>query len=88
MWTNNETHVTTATRRRILQRDGHQCTRCGSTTKLEVDHIHNLKAGGTNKDYNLQTLCHACHQRKTQREAYRARTRHKRRPRPGLGMKQ
>ena len=33
----------------------------------DVDHIIALAKGGTNALTNLQTLCHACHSRKTAR---------------------
>jgi len=42
------------------------CKVCGSTKRLVLDHIVERKDGGSDLDpANLQTLCHACHQRKT-----------------------
>ena len=32
---------------------------------LEVHHIVELKRGGTNEDYNLQSLCKSCHSKHT-----------------------
>ena len=48
-------------RRKVLKRDSNMCTRCCSTVKLEVHHVVELAAGGTNDMTNLVTLCHACH---------------------------
>ena len=52
--------VSPGTRERILKRD-ENCLRCGSKTKLEVHHIHPVRAGGENEDSNLATLCENCH---------------------------
>lgn len=46
--------------RRVLDRDGHRCLRCGSTERLHVDHIYPRYLGGWNIEANLQTLCRAC----------------------------
>lgn len=87
MWANsNPTHVTTATRRRILARDGHQCVQCGSAERLEVDHILNIARGGTHDLNNLQTLCTECHAAKTARESGEWRRRTKRQPRKPIGL--
>lgn len=48
-------------RHETLERDGHRCTQCGSTTDLEIHHITPVAAGGTNAPDNLTTLCHDCH---------------------------
>lgn len=45
-----------------------QCRRCGSTNRLQVDHIVAREDGGTDDPWNLQTLCIYCHSRKTYRE--------------------
>lgn len=68
----------TRTRRRILGRDGHQCTaapnghRCPTTTRLHVDHIVPLANGGTNDDTNLTTLCDTHNQAKGAKPARQA----------------
>lgn len=42
------------------------CLSAGRTTPAtEVDHIRPLADGGTHAFNNLQSLCHACHSRKT-----------------------
>lgn len=58
----------------ILQRDHYICQNCGTPAgaSAHVDHIIPLSAGGENTDDNLQTLCHACHSRKTAGESGRA----------------
>lgn len=48
-------------RKRIFQRDGNVCCKCGSKTRLEAHHITPVVYGGTDDDENLITLCHSCH---------------------------
>lgn len=73
-WENhNPNHVPYRLRKETLARDGHNCRACGTTHgPFDVDHIRNLKAGGTNEPSNLQVLCSQCHKIKTQREALEA----------------
>lgn len=49
---------------RIGNRDGFLCHNCGSTDKLEIDHVIPLSRGGTNDDGNLQILCKSCNCKK------------------------
>ncbi len=50
----------------ILERDQYTCCHCGLVTlDLEVDHIINVAAGGTDDESNLQALCVPCHKTKT-----------------------
>lgn len=87
MWqNNNRAHVSTATRKRILARDGHQCAQCGSAENLEVDHINNQRGPNYDRDNNLQVLCADCHKAKTARESGAWRQRIKRQPRKPLGL--
>ena len=44
----------------IFKRDGYLCLSCGSSAKLEIDHIIPISIGGENKISNLQTLCKSC----------------------------
>lgn len=63
--------VNPKTAARIRRRDGNRCQACGQPGH-EVDHIINVKAGGTDRPDNLETLCTPCHKAKTQREAQKA----------------
>ena len=47
-------------RKTILERDGYQCLKCGSTENLTLDHIVSVYSGGENSINNLQTLCNKC----------------------------
>jgi 5-methylcytosine-specific restriction endonuclease McrA len=49
------------TRRQVRQRDGNQCTNCGSIRNLSVHHLVPSKLGGTDHSSNLVTLCANCH---------------------------
>ena len=46
------------TRARVLERDGHRCTVPGCDRRaFIVDHIVSRKAGGSDADANLRSLC-------------------------------
>ena len=47
-------------KRRVKQRDGDRCLRCGATEWLEIDHIKSRFHGGGHEESNLQTLCKTC----------------------------
>lgn len=51
------------TRRKVWERDGGKCIRCGKSLALEECHIDHIKSGklGTNKLSNLRTLCRYHH---------------------------
>ncbi|WP_420621096.1 HNH endonuclease [Candidatus Poriferisodalis sp.] len=55
-------------KRRIFERDGHRCQRCGAPqaddarTRLEAHHIRPFSKGGPTADPNLITLCRGCNQ--------------------------
>lgn len=53
--------ITPATRRRVLERDGHACVWCEATDWLHLDHIKRYADGGSNRDDNLRVLCATCH---------------------------
>lgn len=48
----------------VFARDGANCQKCGSTERLEIDHIQPLSRGGTNDLGNLQVLCLPCNRSK------------------------
>lgn len=60
-------------RKRILARDRHLCVPCLAlgvpTPAREVDHITPKAKGGTDDDWNLQSICVACHKEKSAQEA-------------------
>jgi 5-methylcytosine-specific restriction protein A len=59
-----------ALRWQILERDGFACVQCGARGRLEVDHIRPVRTD-PEKAFdpgNLQSLCPACHTRKTRVE--------------------
>jgi 5-methylcytosine-specific restriction endonuclease McrA len=55
-------------KRKIRERDGGVCQRCGSTEDPEVDHIVPCHLGGKNNLANGQVLCRTCHRQKTDAE--------------------
>jgi len=64
-------------RERILKRDSFLCQPCKKQDRLtlatQVDHVVPQFEGGSEADDNLQGICDACHEAKTQAEARRAR---------------
>jgi 5-methylcytosine-specific restriction endonuclease McrA len=59
-----------ALRWQILERDGFACVSCGAHGRLEVDHIKPVRDNPelSFEPGNLQSLCPACHTRKTRVE--------------------
>ena len=54
----------------LVGRDGAKCNQCGALDpKLQIDHIHPVSLGGTNELANLQLLCRACNQKKSNKYA-------------------
>jgi 5-methylcytosine-specific restriction endonuclease McrA len=51
-------------RLRILQRDNYVCQMCGVEEANSVDHIVPRAAGGSDEEWNLQTLCTSCNSSK------------------------
>lgn len=47
-------------REEVFERDGHKCVRCGSTDRIQVDHILPQSCGGPHILENLRTLCRSC----------------------------
>ena len=58
-------------RRRIFERDGHCCRRCGAPDNLVADHIVPIREGGDGSATNGQALCLKCHAAKTREERAR-----------------
>lgn len=51
-------------RQAVFERNGFKCLHCGTPTNLTIDHIIPLFKGGTNDEFNLQTLCRSCNSKK------------------------
>jgi 5-methylcytosine-specific restriction endonuclease McrA len=45
----------------VKQRDHYRCQICRTSRNLTIHHKIPRDQGGTNDLYNLQTLCHSCH---------------------------
>ena len=50
-----------ALRKAVYERDGNQCTRCGSLVDLTLHHLRPISRKGSTAYDNLQTLCLNCH---------------------------
>ncbi|MFN8669451.1 MAG: DEAD/DEAH box helicase family protein [Gemmatimonadaceae bacterium] len=50
----------TAVKQEVMRRDGAYCRCCGSTERLQIDHIRSVYRGGSNDPDNLQVLCAVC----------------------------
>lgn len=48
----------------LLEKYGHKCLKCGSSNRLEADHILPLSMGGTSNIRNIQPLCRHCNRSK------------------------
>jgi len=48
----------------LRQRHGKRCAICGDKSKLTIDHIIPLKAGGKHEARNIQFLCQPCNSSK------------------------
>jgi hypothetical protein len=47
--------------KRILERDGWRCQKCGSSRALKVHHLQARSLLGDDREENVTTLCAACH---------------------------
>jgi predicted HNH restriction endonuclease len=58
-------------RKRIFERDGYLCQKCGTdgNGQLHIHHIRKRREGGKDTDDNLVTLCPGCHARAEPRGA-------------------
>lgn len=62
-------HVPDAVKRVVWERDGGQCRACGSTQRLEYDHITPVSRGGESVAENIQLLCRPCNRSKRTKTA-------------------
>lgn len=51
----------------ILEKYDHKCLRCGSTDRIEADHVIPISRGGKNVASNIQPLCRICNASKHNR---------------------
>lgn len=51
-------------RTKVLKLHGNACLCCGSTEKIQIDHIVPVSLGGENNIENLQPLCWPCNRKK------------------------
>jgi 5-methylcytosine-specific restriction endonuclease McrA len=51
--------------RKLVERDGEDCSKCGATEHLAVDHKVPFSQGGSNELNNLQLLCGRCNSEKS-----------------------
>ncbi len=56
--------VSKAVQREVWRRDQGRCVDCGSTERLEYDHIIPFSKGGSNTVRNIQLLCEKCNRSK------------------------
>lgn len=59
----NTRYIPVQVKAHIWERDQGKCTKCGSSKKLEIDHIKPFAAGGKSIAENLRLLCWGCNQR-------------------------
>ncbi len=48
----------------VWQRDQGKCVKCGSSEKIEFDHVIPIAKGGSNTERNIQLLCESCNRSK------------------------
>jgi superfamily II DNA or RNA helicase/5-methylcytosine-specific restriction endonuclease McrA len=60
----DDPEVSDEIKRMVRARDGARCLCCGSTTRLQIDHIQPRYLGGSHHPDNLQMLCAVCNRLK------------------------
>lgn len=58
-------YISKQLRNEVLKKYKHECVFCGSTEKLEIDHIKPVSKGGLSEFLNLQVLCKKCNVKKS-----------------------
>ena len=58
-------YVSATTKKIVFTRDGGVCQCCGSSIRLEYDHITPFSCGGSSDASNIQLLCMKCNRSKS-----------------------
>lgn len=58
-------YISGTTKKIVYTRDGGKCKCCGSSQKLEYDHIIPYSCGGVSDASNIQLLCQGCNRSKS-----------------------
>lgn len=56
--------VSPESRLRVFERDSYKCCYCGSSERLEIDHVIPVSKGGSHEEDNLKTACRSCNRKK------------------------
>ncbi|MES2855550.1 MAG: HNH endonuclease signature motif containing protein, partial [Bdellovibrionota bacterium] len=56
-------YIHATVRHAVYMRDGGLCVNCGSSSRVEVDHVIPFALGGESDLENLRLLCRSCNQR-------------------------
>lgn len=56
--------ISASIRASVIIESGGKCVKCGSTERLQIDHIVPVKNGGPDDRENLQVLCQPCNLKK------------------------
>lgn len=58
-------YISATTKKIVFSRDGGVCQCCGSSIRLEYDHITPFSCGGASDASNIQLLCMSCNRSKS-----------------------
>jgi hypothetical protein len=58
-------YISATTKKIVYTRDGGVCQCCGSSNRLEYDHIMPFSCGGSSDASNIQLLCMSCNRSKS-----------------------
>lgn len=62
---NHKRYISSDVRKTVWFRDNKKCVKCGSTTKLQFDHIIPISQGGSSTESNIELLCADCNRKKS-----------------------